>query len=667
MILVFLPNSFSKYKVDIISERHPSMVTSKLYYHDFDGDRKSERVEAQTNTLGNASLLYYDSNGDFGDQINFSSKWPTKNREIWFSDMDSDNEKELFMVTQLADSAFLSIINPFNGKDFLVYEKFIDTISTFNNENKFSVNTSQEHNEPNKNDNEVIFSIRTGFAANPRHLYKYDFANDSILKSPHLTNSTSLLKALDIDKDGENEFLLLNHASGNRIDSIYSHRSDSSTWLQLLDDDLQFLFEPIEFNAIGGVQTLCFENGNNVKLLSYFRSYQKSKISPQVSVLDIKGNILNQIKLQQTNKEHFRKLDDSRFILTDRTNNAVNIYNTDLKLLRKFPLLSCNNIFTFNISNNQAKEWLVLHEDLTNCSIYDEDFKYPTTFKVANNEMQVPNVGIRFLDNNAKQLFIQKGNFVDYITYSKNPLYYLRYGIYAGIYLGVLGLVLLVSKGQSLREEKKRAIEKQISELQIKTIKNQVDPHFVFNAINTISEMTLMDNKLEADKFIGQFSHFMRDTLQHSDKITTTLREELDYTENFIILQQVRFNHRFDYQIEVNKHVKLESKIPKHAIFTYVENAIKHGLALKDNGMLKIKANYVENRLLLSVEDNGLGIHVSNTPKKNSTGHGLRIMEDIFSLYTKLNRKKISQTLKELKDKRGNPKGVKVDIVIGNK
>ena len=102
--------------------------------------------------------------------------------------------------------------------------------------------------------------------------------------------------------------------------------------------------------------------------------------------------------------------------------------------------------------------------------------------------------------------------------------------------------------------------------MQLKTIKNQVDPHFVFNAINTISEMTLMDNKLEADKFITRFSGFMRETLNHSDKIVTSLKEEIDYTENFIKLQQIRYNYSFDLEINIDKTINQDTKVPKHVL-----------------------------------------------------------------------------------------------------
>ncbi|TBN06659.1 hypothetical protein EYD45_01890 [Hyunsoonleella flava] len=668
-ILLCLPDSFSKYEVSVETQVHSKLEDSKLYHHDFDGDGISERIEAQTNTLGNASFLYYHSNGDYGDQINFSSKWPHKNMDLWFSDIDNNGKKELFLVTQRMDSAFLHIIDPFSKNGIVLRDIFVDSISEFNDTYNFDVTPSQQRHGTNLNNNEVIFNIHTGFAGNPRHIYKYDFNKKQVLKSPHLVNSGCFEQAIDIDNDGRNEILFRNHASANNIDSIYTHRLDKSTWLQVLDDDLRFLFEPIEFNAIGGIYIYAYKKNGETKLMSYFRSNQKKKLKPKLMSININGHIEKEMELPFMEKGEFRKVDNNRFALFRKTENSVIFFDSELHEIRNFKIPLSNVVYQFDILNDEAPEWVILPQATSKFFIYDSNFENPISFSTSSNAAQDEsiNVGLKLLSNNRKQIFIQKGIYVDYVTFTKNPLYYFQYGIYLVIYVGVLGLVLLVLKGQRIRDNKRRAIEKQISELQIKTIKNQVDPHFVFNAINTISEMTLMDNKLEADKFIGQFSHFMRDTLQHSDKITTTLKAELEYTENFIKLQQIRFNNKFQYSIDVDNNVNLDAKIPKHVLFTYVENAIKHGLALKDNGLLSISALYGSGILQLYIEDNGIGIRTSQISKKHSTGNGLRIMEDIFKLYSKLNKKQITHRLIELKDDKGNKQGVKVEIKISNK
>ena len=88
----------------------------------------------------------------------------------------------------------------------------------------------------------------------------------------------------------------------------------------------------------------------------------------------------------------------------------------------------------------------------------------------------------------------------------------------------------------------------------------------------------------------------MRQTLQSSDKISATLKDELEYTENFIKLQQIRYNQRFDYTIQLDKAVNVDAKVPKHVLFTYVENAIKHGLFNKKGN----KQSIISHNLILN-------------------------------------------------------------------
>ncbi|WP_299547612.1 histidine kinase [Seonamhaeicola sp.] len=669
-IIAGIPDSFSRYEVSLETKNYSNLLTSKVYHHDFDGDGLSERIEAQTNTLGNASFLYYHSNDDFVDQINFNSKWPFRpkkdTRNLSFSDINGNGHKEVFLITQRADSIFLNIIELFVDHGIELHNIFIDTIGKFNGEHKFWIGTSSIDLEKSSNGNEVVFGILTGFAANPRNIYKYNLEDNRIIKSPHLTNSLALKETYDLDADGRNEILLHGSAYGNAIESVYSKRSDYSTWLTVLDDDLSFLFEPVGFKGLGSTYCYEFKKGKASKVIALFRSRQYKKQTSKLLTLSIDGKIEGEA-LVPSGKQVLVKVNDTEFVIFNNDKGVFRVYDNNLKLIKEITTEPFRYAYLYDVNGDETKEWLVMHNDYKHVSIYTLNFKQPVTFELSGPEEARVNLGFREIRTNKRQLFFQKDKFLMYCDYRENPLYIYQYGIYIAIYFGILGLVFLILKGQSIREAKKQAIESEIAELQIKTIKNQVDPHFVFNAINTISEMTLADNKLEADNFICRFSDFMRDTLQNSDKIMTTLKEELEYTENFIKLQKIRHNNSFDYDISVDSAINTETKIPKHVLFTYVENAIKHGLTLNPiKGMLKIEVKKQKQGMLLTVEDNGVGLRKSKANNKHSTGSGLLIMEKIFDLYAKLNKKKIIHNMIELKDKVDNNKGVRVEIKILN-
>lgn len=302
--------------------------------------------------------------------------------------------------------------------------------------------------------------------------------------------------------------------------------------------------------------------------------------------------------------------------------------------------------------------------DQKKITLYQENFQDPVSFQFPISSDDEIRFDLKQIGEKENKIYFQKGKYLYLYKYGENPLYFLRFLIYLGIFLLVFSFLWLARKGQKIQMEKKRAIEDQISRLQIKTLKNQVDPHFVFNAVNTISEMTLTEDKMEVDRFISKFSKLMRETLQKSDKIITTLQEELDYVENYIQLQQTRFNNGFQYEIKKGLNVNYQTKVPNHVIYTYVENAIKHGLSGKTDGKLEILVQSKKEHIEIQISNNGGGIDTSTTLKKNSTGNGMKIMEKMYTLYEKLYKKKIVHQMSEIKDDQSKTTGVRVTVNI---
>jgi LytS/YehU family sensor histidine kinase len=145
--------------------------------------------------------------------------------------------------------------------------------------------------------------------------------------------------------------------------------------------------------------------------------------------------------------------------------------------------------------------------------------------------------------------------------------------------------------------------------------------------------MSLSSNKLELDSFIAGYSKFMRTTLEHTDKIATTIKDELDYVENFIKLQQLKFKGRFDYKIDIHQNVSTYIKVPKHCIFTYVENSLKYGLPKQGKGLISIGIKQERGQIIIEISDNGNGLQNPLDTDKKGTGKGIKIMTTIFELY----------------------------------
>ncbi|MGB5382526.1 MAG: histidine kinase [Lutimonas sp.] len=662
LIIYFLPDYFSKYELKF-EERVEMGRLERVYYEDLDNDGFSEKIFTLHNNVGEASIMIYGTNGDLFDQFHFEGKYSKLYPMLWFSDTDHDGFKEIYTLTHRDSSAIFNRLLPFAASSKQL-SLFVDTLSHRNNKYDFQPYFFDINHEANPR-NGIYFNINNGLSANPRSVYFFDNQEKRISKSPHLTNVSNLTQCFDLNGDGKLELLTRTYSNANQIDSLVNKRSDYHTWVNILTEDLNFYVEPIGFEiAFSTLYPYAFYDAQgSPKLFVLLNSGEQQKSPSKLILYDAYGNFIKERAVSNGSLKLLGMTDNKFFLIQDKLNGVILSFDEDLEEVSPSKKINKKTlIYQINIDREGSDEWLEIDMSNQKIWLYQDDFEDPATAPLPEGN-SYSNFGMIHTREGNRQLYLQTGKSYSVFNYAKNPLYGLKYLIYLLIFLFVLGLVWLIQKAQRIRTEKQRKMERQIAEMQIKTIKNQVDPHFVFNAINTISEMTLMENKLEADDFICKFSDFMRDTLQHSDKITTTLKEELDFVENFIQFQRMRYQYRFNYEMDIDKKVDINTKVPKHVIFSYVENAIKHGLSgKKEGGLVKIKA-YQKNRVLhLIIEDNGGGVQTHK--RKDSTGNGLKIMEEIYSLYGKLFKQKISHTFKELKDEKDHPSGVRIEVKL---
>lgn len=195
--------------------------------------------------------------------------------------------------------------------------------------------------------------------------------------------------------------------------------------------------------------------------------------------------------------------------------------------------------------------------------------------------------------------------------------------------IGLVLLVLLISAGLllffrqkqlkqkqeltkiELEETQKRLeLEKQYRASELKAIRSQMNPHFVFNALNSIQEYIVSNERKLAGKYLGKFADLMRIYLEHSQVKTITLREEMEAMNLYLELEKLRFEDSMDYEIEIAESVDEETIIPSLLLQPYVENAIKHGLLHRDGKRrlrIGIETDKENQYMLFTIVDNGIG------------------------------------------------------------
>lgn len=265
VIIYFLPDYFTKYKVELYKLEEFGRE-SKIYFEDLDNDKISEKIICYNNAIGEGGFEIHNANGDLIDQWNLSSNFTVNKYQLYFLDVDKNGFKEIYTITHKKDSVFLNIVEPLSKNGVLNSKIFIETIESYNQKYNLYCTSVIENKTGTKNNHEVLFTLNSGFGGNPRNVYKFNFENNQVSKSEHLTNNSFISEIIDLDGDENYEILLSNNSYGNSIDSSYTKRSDYSSWLNVLNHKLHFLFDPVEFkNPFSTIETISFKEKVNTR------------------------------------------------------------------------------------------------------------------------------------------------------------------------------------------------------------------------------------------------------------------------------------------------------------------------------------------------------------------------------------------------------------------
>jgi tetratricopeptide (TPR) repeat protein len=224
---------------------------------------------------------------------------------------------------------------------------------------------------------------------------------------------------------------------------------------------------------------------------------------------------------------------------------------------------------------------------------------------------------------------------------------------------------------QKLEGEKTMTeMEQRTMELEMQAFRAQMNPHFVFNSLNSIHLFILENNRPQASKFLTKFSRLIRLILQNSQTAFITLESELESLSLYIELESLRFNYYFSYNISVHPEIDVsELNIPPLIIQPYVENAIWHGLMhKKEKGRLDIDISEENECLLIRISDNGIGRKkAAELSSKSATRHkssGIRITSERISRLKNSYVKDSQVTINDLADDDGSAAGTEVIIKI---
>ncbi len=233
----------------------------------------------------------------------------------------------------------------------------------------------------------------------------------------------------------------------------------------------------------------------------------------------------------------------------------------------------------------------------------------------------------------------------------------------------IFGLLLYLQQKRNKQKQKtaveKISTEKRLTELEMQALKAQINPHFVFNCLNSIKGFIYDRDYLQADKYLDKFSALMRSTVDNSDAAIITLKNEIDYLDNYLQLEILRFEDKFVYSISVQSSIKQnEVYVPAMLLQPYVENAIRHGMRYLENknGQIKIDIKKNETHLICMIDDNGIGREKAANLKSNLhteyQSKGMTISKRRADLY------KIGLEIEDKKNEEGSSAGTTIIVSI---
>ena len=220
------------------------------------------------------------------------------------------------------------------------------------------------------------------------------------------------------------------------------------------------------------------------------------------------------------------------------------------------------------------------------------------------------------------------------------------------------------------REEAKTQINKMMAEYQLTALQAQMNPHFIFNAINSIQGYILQKDENQAYNYLAKFSKLIRMVLNNSEQKILSLQQELETLELYIQLEQLRFENKFEYQLHIDEGIDTQELfVPAMLIQPYVENAIWHGLMNLENrkGILQLNISCKNHELQIEVEDNGVGrafVKEENRTRSHKS-MGMQLGEKRLMMINQLQDFENARVfVTDLYDENGHARGTRINIHI---
>lgn len=437
------------------------------------------------------------------------------------------------------------------------------------------------------------------------------------------------------------------------IGNVYFKKRDYSKALEYYNRALKISEEINDkrsiSSAIGNIGRVYAADSNYKQALNYFTSVlkQSQDMGNQAEVAKYIYNI-GQVYLDQ------KKYKDAEKYITKSVKIADSISN---KNVEKEGNERLSELYA------QTGQWQKAYETYK---------KYTTSKDSLLNDDKSKQIGkleAKYEDDKLmaiKQADVEKDKAISEAANKKQRLIII---LFAAVAISIALIALLIFRLWRTTRKEKMNIEKQKIAMELKALRAQMNPHFIFNAINSIQHFILNNDSKAAHMHLSRFSQLIRKVLENSRFESIPLAEEIKMLELYLELESLRFSSKFNYKISVDSSIDTEKFLISPLIIQpFVENAIWHGLMhLKERqGELLIGFEKTDGSLKCTINDNGIGRKRSMELKKGTLHEsmGLSIAKERLQIVNMLNKAKTSVKLIDKTNNDGTPSGTIVELFM---
>ncbi|MCK5137768.1 MAG: histidine kinase [Bacteroidales bacterium] len=668
LLTVFIvPKKFSKHHLDLIRSDYEADIYRNSFYCDIDGDGINERI-LMRNLNTNANIVALTQNGSYVATWNLPGFWYTE-PDYCFADLDKDGIEEIFCISHNpGDSVYVTQIELSDEADYKK-SRYVCRLTKINNALDHIIKADGLVDVTGDSVPDFLFHISAGYSLQPRACYAWDLENDTVISNPFAGIN---IQGIHMENSKENSMdhsiRIFPHVTATDNYSFPINYSDTASYALVFTQNLQYLFEPL---YTGGAQsntvTLPYQYEGEDHILAVTNDKRKSKGKISLRVIDQMGNILasknsidllktlvpfiwnGEVYLQQRNDLEFSIFKVGPGLQIDKIFSGEGSF-----FIRKILDFDADGEDELLMTDGSGQAFAILKDDLESFTRVDLPEKIS----------QVSSVSIKSMDQNHTEIFVQtQGNYylLDFYANSFYPFrwtyYILLYLMYALVFVGLQKLFVLKGK-------KKKEIEDKIVNLQLQSVMNQLNPHFTFNAINSIGLAMMEGKSMEAYEYFVSLSDLIRKTMKNAFEPYKILAEEIEFVKQYLHIESYRFNGKLSWNFQQDPTVNVELIVPKMLIHIFVENAIKHGIFHNpEGGKIDISINKSSIGLLIMVTDDGVGMSKAFEIEKHR-GDGLRILDNYLVLFNRQHKHSVSYNIIDCTNLKTGQTGTHVLITI---